>query len=195
MGECLRSHLIKILRDIVSTIITNASCQQMSRKDINEYFSTKFSEEILTLIFQHFSPNDLACLSRANQLFNLLVNRYIIGWDGDLRFLPCLSCENYVRVRLPLENKKRNVFLSQRRISADKEVSIYSYIVERNDFEISIDDIRRRINTAVDESNSIEGYSKNVIRRSCDKKHNSSCWVNVGLNNCLCRWYRRGKYI
>ena len=178
----------KILKDIVSTIITSATSQQMSRKDINEYFSSKFSEEILTLIFQHFSPNDLVCLSRANQLFNLLVNRYIIGWAGDLRFLPCLSCKNYVRFRLPLENKKRNVFLSHRLISVDKEVSIYSYIVERNDFQISIDDIRRRINTAVDESNSIEGYPKNVIIRSCHKKHNSSCWVNVGLNNCLCRW-------
>ena len=164
-------------------------------KDINEYFSIKFSEEILTLIFQHFSPNDLACLSRANQLFNFLVNRYIIGWDGDLRFLPCLSCENYVRVRLPLENKKRNVFLSQRRISAAKEVSIYSYIVERKNFQINIDDIRGLINAAMDESNSIEGYPKNVIIRSCDKKRYSSCWVNVGLDNCLCRWYRRDKYI
>ena len=171
--------------------VANTSCRQMFCKDINEYFSIKFSEEILTLIFQHLSPNDLACLSRANQLFNFLVNRYIIGWDEDLRFLPCLSCKDYVRVRLPLGNKKRNVFLSQRRISAAKEVSIYLYIVERNDSRISIDDIRRGINTAVDESNSIEGYPKNVIIRSCHKKHNSSCWVKVGLNNCLCRWWRR----
>ena len=185
----------KILKDIVSTIITSATSQQMSRKDIDEYFSSKFSEEILRLIFQHFSSNDLVCLSRVNQLFDLLVNRYIIGWAGDFRFLPCFSCKNYVRLRLPLENKKINFFLSHRLISVDKEVSIYSYIVERNNFQINIDDIRGVINAAMDKSNSIEGYPKNVIIRSCDKKRYSSCWVNVGLDNCLCRCYRRDKYI
>ena len=133
-------------------------------KNINEYFSINFSEEILRLIFQHFSVNDLGFLLRVNQLFNFLVNRYIIGHNGNLRFLPCFSCKNYVRVQLPLENKKTNVFLPHRSISVDKEVSLYSYIIG-NDPRISIDDLRRRINTGLDESNSIEGYSENVIIR------------------------------
>ena len=103
----------------------------------------------------------------STQLFNFLVNRYIIGHNGNLQFLPCLSCNNYVRVQLPCENMKRNVFLPHRRISADKEVLVYSYIIELNDSGITIDDFQRRINAAMDESNLIEGYSKNVIIRSC----------------------------
>lgn len=175
---------------IVSTSIglsVNTRRQQMFCENINRYFSVNFSEEVLAIIFQHILPEDLSSLSRVNQLFNFLVNRYIdyiIGHDGNLRFIPCLSCKNYVRVQLPQEIKKTNVFLPHRSISVDKEISLYSP-------RISIDDLRRRINTGLDESNSIENYSENVIVRSCHKKHDSSFWVNVGVDNCLCSWWSR----